>query len=422
MPPVPPFDPAGIPMSPSRIGLFAAFPVCAILVSAILTTSVQAQVAPKMGAVGDSLLDEHFDQTGFSGLSLDYSFNAFELMQTEGRIDGGLLPPSGDWGGTRQTGYEYNWALAGSTTGDVIDDMQPQNLAAQMSSDGVGKAVMIVGSNNLFPVPPANDAASAVPGNVMTALNSDYEAIYFGVAPPPTIQMLADAAVNDVVAAANSIRAAGIDLVVATAPEYGITPFAKHFYPDPVGRARVDDVMESWNADAMNRLTTQVGVPVVDLYSMTKDIWGDHGSEKDDFLIGGVAIDLNGTAGVNFLDYLDSPDPMAEPGTPSGDTPDAFTHDGIHPNSVMNGMFANVFMTAFNQQYGDSFVLFSEQEILEFASLGDQYTGDTIFPQLGQSDYSGYVTVTAVPEPSSLLVTAGILGGVVARRVRRRRR
>jgi len=119
---------------------------------------------------------------------------------------------------------------------------------------------------------------------------------------------------------------------------------------------------------------------------------------------------------------LDSPDPMAEPGTPSGDTPDAFTHDGIHPNSVMNGMFANVFMTAFNQQYGDSFVLFSEQEILEFASLGDQYTGDTIFPQLGQSDYSGYVTVTAVPEPSSLLVTAGILGGVVARRVRRRRR
>ena len=87
-----------------------------------------------------------------------------------------------------------------------------------------------------------------------------------------------------------------MDLVVATAPDYGIAPFTKHFYTDSSKRELVDDVVESWNSAAITRLTTEVQVPVADIYSLTKDVWGDHGSENSTFELGGVSLDLDGTA------------------------------------------------------------------------------------------------------------------------------
>ena len=50
--------------------------------------------------------------------------------------------------------------------------------------------------------------------------------------------------------------------------------------------------------------------------------------------------------------------------TPTSDTVDAFVHDGIHPNNVVGGIFANVFIEAFNQEYAQMITPFSEQEIL----------------------------------------------------------
>ena len=93
-------------------------------------------------------------------------------------------------------------------------------------------------------------------------------------------------------------------MIVATAPDYGIAPFTKHYYPDASRRDLVDDVVESWNSFAVERLTNEVQVPVVDIYTLTKDIWGDHGSENATFELGGVELDLNGTGGVDFADVL----------------------------------------------------------------------------------------------------------------------
>ncbi|TWU60151.1 hypothetical protein Poly51_04260 [Rubripirellula tenax] len=377
-------------------------------------------VPPKMGAVGDSLLDEHFDQSGFSGISLDYSRNAIQLMVDAGKIDAG---PTGNWGGTRGTGYEYNWALAGSTTESMIGSDQHTNLASQAASAGVAKAVIVIGSNDLFPFPAAvgnNTSTLAV-----TALpQSSYESIYFGLATTAEIDAFASAAVARVSLAATTLRNAGIDVVVATAPEYGIAPLTEFLYPVGLGRERIDAVMGQYNRDATDELTQNVGVPVVDLYTMTKDIWGDNLNPKETFEIGGVEIDLNGTAGVDFRDYLQLPLP---PGVITDDTPDAFTHDGIHPNTIVNGMFANLFMTAFNSEYGDNFSLFTEPEMLANASGDLVYTGDTITNALGGKTYANYVvSAVAVPEPSTLamscLASAAVVGMVVRRRHRNRRR
>ena len=357
----------------------------------VLFFASAAFAQPKMGAIGDSLLDEHFDQSGF-GMSLDYSRNGLELMVINGKINAG---PLGAWGGTRNNGYEYNWALAGETTGSLIANAQHTNLAAQVGVENIPYAVMIIGANDLFPVPPTG------------TFSSSYEAIYEGVATAQQINAVATQAIADVVLAAQTLKNSGVKLVVATPPDYGISPFAKYYYPDPVKRDRVDDVVEFWTTEAAVQLTRDVGVPVVEIYRLTKDMWGDHGSENPTFELGGVLLDLNGTGGVDFVDVI-----IGNPVTPTADTNDAFVHDGIHPNNTIGGIFANLVMTAFNEEYGTAFELFTEQQILSNAgpSLGGLYTADTFSSSLGGKTYSDYVISAISPTvtPDAYLVTRGV--------------
>ena len=102
----------------------------AVVFASLSFTVALAQ--PRTGAIGDSLLDEHFDQSS-GGISLGYSKNGFELMVEAGKIDAG---PVGNWGGTRGSGYQYNWARAGSTTESLIAAEQPTNLADQVRVAG----------------------------------------------------------------------------------------------------------------------------------------------------------------------------------------------------------------------------------------------------------------------------------------------
>jgi hypothetical protein len=370
---------------------------CAI----ILVPASTAFAQPKIGAIGDSLLDEHFDQESF-GRSLDYSQNGLELLVNSGKVNAGV---TGNWGGTRKTGYKYNWALAGETTGGLIANGQHTNLADQIVPEGISYAVMIVGSNDLFPTPPTGSYDSA------------YEAIYEGVATQSDIDAIASQAIADVILAAQTLKDSGVNLIVAKPPDYGISPYAKHYYPDPVKRDRVDDVVEYWSGQAVTELINEVRVPVIDIYGLTKDIWGDHGSENETFELGGVALNLDGTGGVDFSDVL-----SGNSYDPTSDTVDAFVHDGIHPNSAIGGIFANLFLTGFNEEYGASFELFTEEEILLNAgpNLGAMYTSDTFSSSLGGKTYSDYV-IAAIPEPGFTAMLATGMALLMLRRQRNRR-
>ena len=369
-----------------------------LLTCLTLLIASSASAMPKIGAVGDSLIDEHFDQSGF-GTSLGYSKNGLELIVGSGQMDAG---PLGIWGGTRGSGFEYNWALAGSTTDSLLAGNQHTNLANQIASEGITKAVMIVGSNNLFPTPPSSGFSA-------------YQSIYTGLATPAEISSVANQAIANVISAAQAIVATGVDLIVATAPDYGIAPFTKAIYPDPAKRELVDDVIEFWNAEAASQLTSVVGVPVADIYSLTKDIWGDHGTENATLELGGANLNLSGTGGVDLNDVLNA---TYDTSAVTSDTLDAFVHDGIHPNTAIGGIFANLFLTTFNRAYGDNFALFSEQEILLNGGpiLGALYTADTLQNSLGGKIYGDYVILSGVPEPSTWLLGALASLGVLRRR------
>ena len=91
----------------------------------------------------------------------------------------------------------------------------------------------------------------------------------------------------------------------------------------------------------------------------------------------------------------------------------------IHPNSTVGGVLANLWMTGFNEHYGDTFELFTEQEILENAgpNLGAMYTMDTLTDSLGGKGYADYV-FSPVPEPSSALMLIGLAAGLAVPRRR----
>ena len=88
-----------------------------------------AQVT-RLGAVGDSLSDEYFEQ------SYSYAKNwTMQLVLFRG-VDMGPTAqaagaPSGTWGEPRRTGYEYNWARYGADSTTLLTDGQHTGLAAQ---------------------------------------------------------------------------------------------------------------------------------------------------------------------------------------------------------------------------------------------------------------------------------------------------
>jgi hypothetical protein len=125
---------------------------------------------------------------------------------------------------------------------------------------------------------------------------------------------------------------------------------------------------------------------VVEMFDAAVEIFGPHGSHNSTLLIGNVAIQLG---------QID---------TSGGGNPTAgFVDDGVHPNTTLQGVFANVIMEAMNIAYRANLTLFTEAEIL--AHRGLSYGGsDTLVSELGNKDYADFVTNYAPLPPLSLPV------------------
>jgi hypothetical protein len=102
----------------------------------------------------------------------------------------------------------------------------------------------------------------------------------------------------------------------------------------------------------------------------------------------------------------------------SNSNPTYFFQDGLHPAVVGNGIFANLMITAINKGFDQNIALISDQVMLQRATLGAQYTGQT-----SNLDYGKYVYMNVVPEPSSLVLlgAASLAVATIAVRSRQRR-
>jgi lysophospholipase L1-like esterase len=335
-----------------------------VLAAFIPPTTIRAALG-KLGAMGDSLTDEYWD----SGVST-YATNWPDLVVLHRGVNMGLTAAqagTNTWGSPRNAGYEFNWALSGATSATLLSEGQDTGLAGQAASDEVLTAVLEIGSNDFNP-----ESSSA------------YLDIYYGFWSSSQIQTYVNQTLANIETALATVRTAGVSVVVANLLDPGATPAAVSVFSSATSRDRVDAAIQSVNA-GLKDLAQKYQAPLMDWHGLQKAILGPNTNLHSTLKLGNVNLNLRGS----------------DPGPPSSAPTNAFVSDGFHPNTAMQGIFANVVLQALDSWYGAGLVLFSEQEILNFSLIA--YGGsDTLLAQIGA--YTNYVVLPTLPRFTAINV------------------
>jgi lysophospholipase L1-like esterase len=333
--------------------------------AAVLLPAIASGAWGKLGAMGDSLTDEYWDD-GVSSYatnwpSLVVNFRGIDMGQTAAQAG------VGTWGSPRNQGYEYNWALGGATSATLLTQGQPAGLASQAGSDGVANAVLAIGSNDFNP-----------------AISSAYYSIYLGSWSAVQIQAYLNQMLTNIETALVTVKTAGVSVVVATVLDPGSTPAVASLFTDGVNRDRVAAAVQNVNSGLKN-LAQKYQVPLLDWYGLEKAILGPNTNLHTTLKVGNVSMNVRGS----------------DPGPPNSAPTNGFVSDGFHPNTTMQGIFANVVLQGFDSGYNAGLALFTEQEILSHALI--PYGGsDTLASQIGA--YTNYVILPVPPRFTAIRV------------------
>jgi hypothetical protein len=305
----------------------------------------------RLGVMGDSLSDEY--SAASYGTYAQNWVQQLELyaVSEDGEVELGPTAAEagvGNWGVPRGTGYQYNWARAGDTTSGLLSNGQHTGLAGLIPTECIPYAVMAIGANDF------------APGTTV------YNSIYGNTWNQTQINNYIAGRISNINTALNTVLPTGVGLVLVTMPDYGVTPAVKASYPNAVGRQRVADVLETVNAQ-IEQIAIDRRLALADLFGVSEAIFGTHASPNSTLLLGNVSINLG------------------QADTSGGGNPTAgFVHDGIHPNTTLQGLLANLFIEGLNVGYGAGITPFTEAEVL--AHRGIAYGGADTLP-IDVADY-----------------------------------
>ena len=338
----------------------------ALIALAIVLPAPVFAALGKLGAMGDSLSDEYWD----SGVST-YATNWAQLIVVYRSVDMGPTAAqagTGTWGEPRNAGFKYNWARSGATSATLLTQGQHTGLRGQVSSDGVSNAVLAIGPNDFNP----------------SVLFGAYFSIYNGSWSAAQIQSYVNQSIANIETALATVRTSGVSVVLANVIDPGPTPAVTSAYTSAANRDRVTAAVQSVNAGVKN-LAQKYQVPLMDWYGLETAILGPNTSLHATLKVGNVTINLR----------------ASDPGPPSSSPTSAFVSDGFHPNTVFQGIFANVILQAFDSGYGAGVALFSEQELLTHALIA--YGGsNTLQSQIGS--FTNYILLPTLPRITALTV------------------
>jgi lysophospholipase L1-like esterase len=300
----------------------------------------------RMGALGDSLSDEYLEE------SYDFARNWPQIFVDTRGIDFGALPVGPCRPEPRRCGYEDNWARSGHNSATVISSGAHTGLAGAVTTRGVTHATILIGSNDFSPL--QGSAFSSIYNNAWTQAQIDS----YVAGRLANVRTMLD-----------TLTPTGVRLLLVTPVDIGYTPTIRTFFaPSAAGRERVAAAVRQFS-NGVDDLAQEYELVLFDLNAMGRDLLGSHASLRSTLLIGNRSINLNA---LNL-----------------GSNPSAgWVSDGVHPNTILQAVFADAIASALNTGWGTTIDDFSEAEMLSIAGL--TYGGsDTLASIVG--DYSSYI-------------------------------
>ena len=324
-----------------------------------------------IGVMGASLSDEY----AYNGRAYAENWVEQYAYQNGGPVNFGAL---GSYPSPRNEGYAYNWSLSGATSSEILSKQAP-GLAAQIPSAGIQYVVLLGGGDDFAP----NTAA--------------FQGIYNGTWTQAQINAYVNQTISNIEGVVSTMPA-GTKMVIATLSGFSNTPSTRAAYPNAAQLQLVDNALAQVNA-GIQAIAQANHLVVADISSLSTVVFGTAANPNSVVEIGGVPI------------YLDEK-------TDSNPSNAAFVNDGVHPNTVIQGVLGNVIMDALDIAYNAGIPLFSEAQLLARQRLA--YGGsDTLAAEIGP--YSDYVE-NYVPEPSGFVLVAIGFAGVGAWSRRKRQR
>lgn len=323
--------PAGTPT-----GTSAGTPVVTAAATSVATQAPTA--TPNRNAItikglailGDSTQDEYQADNPRGGSYTAVTLNWVEQLV---RYRGVNVGPVGTWGEPRRSGYEFNWARSGAGAADMIKSGQHTGAAAQIRAGKVSHVAIQIGINDFY----------------FSGLGVD---IYANKIDEQSKTARLNYLIDNIAQATRTVHAANPKGVLLVAMQDYLTipilPELQTTFQDPVGRKRVLDAFAYVNA-GLQRVAAEEGIPYLDYNAEMMTELNARRDSAGFIVVGGERIDLSKRGEEPHFGILD---------------------DGYaHPGTVLSGLSANIYIRAFNANFGTNITPFSDAEILRAAGI-----------------------------------------------------
>jgi hypothetical protein len=270
-----------------------------------------------VGVMGDSYSEEY--QFPQDSPDRSRARNYVEILRATRGFNFGRFSTA-DWGGPRRHGYEYDWALSGSTTTRMLSQGQHTGLAAQVTAGQVTLAIVQGGEIDF----------------------------YDGYGQPDQLGEISARTMNNVQTAVGTILAADprVRVVVTTPVDLTDTPFVREsvaggaYTRETVGR--VDAALRSYDAQLEAWAARDPRVAVLNLFDTFYSIMG-----PPSYQFGGVPIERR---------------------QPDGSSVNRLYLDQFHYGTVGQGIIANALIDTIDHSFGLQVQPLSPAEIFAFAN------------------------------------------------------
>jgi GDSL-like Lipase/Acylhydrolase len=285
-----------------------------------------------LGIMGDSNSDEYrAEENNRGGKYASTTLNWSEQLQRYRGID---IGPWGSWGGTRRSGYEYNWAHTGATAQDVVETGQAAGLAQQVAAGKINTVVLYVGANDF------------------AIWNNTYASVYDGVLAGQSLKDYIDSILTSVTIAIDTVRATkAVNIIVANLQDRGQSPGFIANFPDPAKRQAVTRAIIAVNVGIENVVRARPHVALVDLYNYV-----DSPAYKWRINLARGTVSV-GREQISFT-------------TPDDEPHHAMLSDDEHSGAVVQCLLANyILIDPLNSKFGQRIRPFTDEECLAHAGI-----------------------------------------------------